>query len=84
MLYKLPDGREIDLTRVKSVSSIRDSGLEVNSIEKSAMTFSIRLAGSETIEVKELYHYADWAEATLKIKRMRQDLLNKLKDVRGE
>lgn len=80
MPYTLPDGRELDLERVIRVSKIRDEGIDSNSIEYSKLSFHIYLVDQEAIEVCLHYHYADWADRKKRLKQVRDDLLEALRD----
>ena len=80
MEFILPDGKIIELEKVRRVSRIRDLGLENDSIEYSKIAFEIHLKGHKIIEVGERYHYADWAEKLKKLTTIRNNLINALKE----
>ncbi len=75
ILYTLPDGKKIDLTRVESISKIREYGQAGRIIEKQLIGFAIHLKNNETIEVKEEYHFSDWAEVKIRLSKLRDDII---------
>jgi len=75
MLYLLPDGKKIDLARVESISKIREYGQAGKIIEKQLIGFSIHLKNNEIIEVKEEYHFSDWAEVKIRLNKLRDDII---------
>lgn len=74
MVYTLPNGQVIELSRISSISSVRDYGRDPKSIDKHMIGFTIRMAGREVIEVTENYHFSDWAEVKKNIKQLREDI----------
>jgi len=83
MKYTLSDGRELDLSRVVEVSSIRDEGIDPNSISMSRIAFQIQLKRHETISVHRSYHFSDWAEVKIELEKERKRLLEQLKAFRS-
>ncbi len=77
MKYKLSDGIEIDLQRVRDISPIRDLGIDPDSIDKSILAFTIRLRSGDPLQIKEYYHYSDWAVAHRKLKSIRTELVTR-------
>jgi len=77
MIYKLPDGKQIDLSRVRRISSVRDFGQDKTSIEKSKLGFTVHLDRREVMEIWEYYHYSDWAAVKKKMCDLRADLYAK-------
>lgn len=75
MEYVLPDGQKVDLGKVKEISAIRDMDVDITTIDKSLLAFSIRMKGGQNIQVKEYYHFSDWADASKKLKSIRTDLV---------
>ncbi|MEN6444720.1 MAG: hypothetical protein ABFC98_01585 [Candidatus Cloacimonas sp.] len=84
MLYTLPDGKKLDFARVESISKIRDYGQAENIVEKQHIGFAIHLKNKETIEVKETYHYSDWAEAKLRLNKIRNDIISEWEKYKTE
>jgi hypothetical protein len=79
MLFTLPDGRIIDLECVSTVSTIRDYGSDPRSIDRHILGFSIYLKKKrEVVEVLDTYHFNDWAEARLRLKKTREEIVNRL------
>ncbi len=81
MIYTLPDGRQVDLSKVESISKIRDYGQVDNIVQKYLIGFSIRLTNKEIIEVKDIYHYSDWSEVKLRMNKLREDIINQWKSM---
>ncbi len=75
MLFKLTDGREVDLGRIVDVSTLRDSGVDPTSISMSKIGFHIRMKDGLSIVVERKYHYADWAKAKKELDEERKALL---------
>ncbi len=75
MEYLLPDGQKVEMSRIKEITQIRDLGLDPGSIDRSVLSFSIRLRGGTTIQVKEYYHFSDWSEAKKKLKKVHASLV---------
>lgn len=67
----LPDGQVIDPTRIREITPIRDLGLDSGSIDRSVLAFTIRMRGGQSIQVKEYYHFSDWADASKRLKVLR-------------
>jgi len=63
MLYSLPDGKQIDLSKVSEIGSIRDLGHDPSSIDASLIAFNVRLKNGIVIKVSKQYHYNDWVQA---------------------
>ena len=80
MLYMLPNGKEIDITKVRSISQIRDIDSSSDIITDSKIGFTISCKGRELIEVSEPYHYADWGPVKMRMKQLRDDLINKIRE----
>ncbi len=80
MKHTLPDGRSFQLENVLRVSKIRDEGLAGDLVEYSRLSFHITVADGEAIEVSFKYLYADWPEQKKRLSRIRENLLNALKD----
>ena len=81
-MYILPDGRQIDLSKVESISKIREYGQVEHIVEKHLIGFTIHLKNKEIIEVKDLYHYSDWSEVKRRMNKLREDIIdnwNKMK-----
>jgi len=75
MLYLLPDGKKIDLARVESISKIREYGQTGKIIEEQYIGFSTHLKNNEIVEVKDKYHYSDWAEVKIRLNKLRDDII---------
>jgi hypothetical protein len=75
MEYLLPDGQKVELSRIKEITQIRDLGLDPGSIDRSVLSFSIRLRGGKTIQIKEYYHFSDWSEAKKSLKKIHASLM---------
>ncbi len=75
MYYNLPDNRTIDLNCVTDVSPIQEYGRDPMSIDKYRIGFSLLINDKQIVEVTELYHFCDWAQAKKKIQRIRADLI---------
>lgn len=58
-----------------SVSSIRDLGLDKDSISESKLGFTIRLDKHESMKITRNYHYSDWATVKIELEKERNDLL---------
>ncbi len=84
MLYTLPDQRSFELEDIARVSNIRDHGDDPSSIVYSKISFHISFQGNEFIEVALQYHFADWAEQKMKLKGIRNDLLEAIRANGGE
>ena len=76
MYYILKDGRKVDLSRVVEVSEIRDEGLDTDTISESALSFSIRIKGSSSMKVPRNYHFADWGNEKLDLRKERSRLIS--------
>lgn len=74
MMFTLPDGRNIDTEMIKEITSVRDHGLDPKSIDRSVLSFTIHLKGTTSVKVTEYYHFADWAEAKLRLNNLRNQL----------
>ena len=81
MLYMLPNGKEIDLMKVRTVSQIRDIDSSSDVINDNRIGFTISLKGREIVEVSEPYHYADWGPVKMRIKQLRDDLITRIEEV---
>jgi len=81
MLYMLPNGKEIDLIKVRTVSQIRDIDSSSDVINDNRIGFTISLKGREIVEVSEPYHYADWGPVKMRIKQLRDDLIARIEEV---
>ena len=81
MLYMLPNGKEIDLMKVRTVSQIRDIDSSSDVINDNRIGFTISLKGREIVEVSEPYHYADWGPVKMRIKQLRDDLIARIEEV---
>ena len=74
MIFTLPDGRNIDTGLIKEISLVRDHGEDPKSIDRSILSFTIHLKGANSVKVTEYYHFADWAEAKLRLNNLRNQL----------
>ena len=81
MLYMLPNGKEIDLIKVRTVSQIRDIDSSSDVINDNRIGFTISLKGREIVEVSEPYHYADWGPVKMRIKQLRDDLITRIEEI---
>lgn len=81
MSYKLPDGKEIDLNEVRSVTPLREKDKSTNVMTDNRIGFTINLKNHERIEFSEIYHYSDWGPVRLKVKQTRDELISKLKEI---
>jgi len=77
----LPNGKEIDLIKVRTVSQIRDIDSSSDVINDNRIGFTISLKGREIVEVSEPYHYADWGPVKMRIKQLRDDLIARIEEV---
>jgi hypothetical protein len=77
MVYILPDGKQVDLKRVRRISSVRDVGQDGTSIDKYKLAFTIHLDRSEIVEVADYYHYNDWAEVKKRLSDLRKEVYAK-------
>ncbi len=77
MNYTLPDGRIVDLAKVSSISKVRDFGRDSNTIDLHQIGFTIHLERREIVEVLDKYHFCDWAEVKNRLKRLREDMIEK-------
>jgi len=77
----LPNGKEIDLMKVRTVSQIRDIDSSSDVINDNRIGFTISLKGREIVEVSEPYHYADWGPVKMRIKQLRDDLITRIEEV---
>ncbi|HQQ67453.1 MAG TPA: hypothetical protein PLX77_01360 [Candidatus Cloacimonadota bacterium] len=84
MLYKLNDGREVDLSRVMDVSATRDEGMDPSSISDSRIAFHIRVKSGSSILVEKKYHFADWAAKKKELEMERKAFINALEQYRAE
>lgn len=75
MLYTLPNGKEIDIEKITTVSPVRDLGPDPLSIDLCRLGFNIHLRKKEIIQVSEHYHYNDWAEVRGKLNGIRNEIL---------
>lgn len=75
MNYTLSDGREVDLSRVLNVSSLKDEGVNSQSISISKLAFHIRMKSQSSIVVERNYHFSDWAVAKIELERERNQLI---------
>lgn len=83
MLYALPNGQEIDLTKVKGISKVRDYGRDSNSIDLHLIGFSIQMQ-KEVVDITDSYHFCDWAEVTKKLKLIREEILSKWEQLQSK
>lgn len=81
MFYTLSDGRQVDLTKVKSVTKIRDTDRQKLGLAPSRIGFSIRMKGSNDIEVYEEYNFSDWGKAKKSIQQQRDALIVRIKEL---
>ena len=77
MNYTLPDGRTIDLAKVSSISKVRDFGRDSKTIDLHQIGFTIHLQRREIVEILDQYHYSDWAEVKTRLKRLREQIIQK-------
>jgi hypothetical protein len=77
MLYSLPNGQKVDLTKVSSISKIRDYGRDSKTIDVHLVGFAIHLQKREIVEVTESYYFSDWAVAKKKLKALHADIIEK-------
>lgn len=77
MQYQLPNGTVVELSKIRSISRLRDLGECDQSIATCWMGFSILLSGREVIEVKDTYHYSDWAEVKLRLNGIRKEIMQR-------
>ena len=77
MQYLLPDGRSFETEEIRELTSIRDYGSDDATIVLSKIGFTIHLKKGKSIQVMEHYHFTDWAEAKLKVSRLRDDIMRK-------
>lgn len=77
MVYKLPNGQLVDLSRISSISNVRDFGRDPRSIDQHLIGFTIRLKDREIVEVTDNYHFSDWAEVKSRLKQLREDIAQK-------
>jgi len=77
----LPNGKEIDLMKVRTVSQIRDIDSSSDVINDNRIGFTISLKGREIVEVSEPYHYADWGPVKMRIKQLRDDLITRIEEI---
>jgi len=84
MNYTLPSGQVIDLARVSSVSKIRDFGRDSKSIDRHLIGFTVHLQKREVVEVTDYYYYSDWAEVKSRLKRLREDIIDKWEQEPGD
>ena len=80
MTYRLFDGQIVDLDRIESVSTVRDFGRDPRSIDRSQIGFTIQLNNREIIDVVEFYHFCDWAQVSIKLKKVREDIVHQWLD----
>jgi hypothetical protein len=81
MKYTFDDGTTVDLTRIVSVSPIRDLGPDPETITMSKIGFTVHLNRREFVQIAKHYHYADWASVKIELENVRRDLLAKLADI---
>lgn len=84
MKFTLSDGTIIDLTRIISVSPVRDMGPDPDTISLSRIGFTIHLDQREFLQVTKQYHYADWPVVKKCLEKDRRELINKWDEVMGE
>jgi hypothetical protein len=75
MKYTFDDGTTIDLTRVVSVSPVRDLGQDPETITMSRIGFTVHLNRREFVQITRHYHYADWASVKNELERVRKELI---------
>lgn len=83
-MYKLPDGRELKLEEVESVSNVRDLGQDSTKIGYSKLGFKIYLKNGRTVEVMDNYHYADWADVKKGLSALRKEIIDRAEALSGE
>jgi len=81
MLFKLPNGNELELEQVRSVSQIRDLDSSSQVMPVSRIGFTVSLKNREIVEVFEQYHYADWGPVKMRMKQLRETLISKIKEI---
>lgn len=74
MKFTLPDGQNIETGLIKEITTVRDHGADPKSIDRSILSFTIHLKGAPSVKVSEYYHFADWAEAKLRLNNLRTQL----------
>jgi hypothetical protein len=84
MKHSLSDGTIVDLSKIASVSVVRDMGADRGSIVLSKMSFNIRLKDRSNLEITRNYHYADWATAKKALDKERQELLTKWEEYKAQ
>jgi len=77
MLYTLPNSHTVDLSKVSGISKIRDYGRDSKTIDLHLVGFAIHLQKREIVEVTESYSFSDWADAKIKLKALREDIIEK-------
>lgn len=74
MKFTLPDGQNIETDLIKEITTVRDHGVDPKSIDRSILSFTIHLKGAPSVKVSEYYHFADWAEAKMRLINLRKQL----------
>ena len=76
-LYILPDGKEIDLSKIKSIGTLK-------SVQSRTFTrlgywyFTIFYKDGTKEEIQKGYFYSDWSEVKIKLKKSRDEILKAL------
>lgn len=77
MKYTFSDGTTVDLTRIVSISPIRDLGSDPETITMSRIGFTIHMNRREFVQIARHYHYADWATVKNELEGERRELIAK-------
>lgn len=76
-IYILPDGEEIDLSKIKSIGTLKS----VRSQDFESLGywyFTIVFKDETSKEIQEGYFYSDWGKAKMELKMIRNDILKSL------
>ncbi|MDP2173385.1 MAG: hypothetical protein Q8M98_08300 [Candidatus Cloacimonadaceae bacterium] len=77
-MYKLPNGRQLKLEEVESVSRVKDLGQDTSTIGYSRLGFSIFMKSGRTVDVVDKYHFSDWADVKKKLSLIREEIVAKV------
>lgn len=80
MEYTLPNGQQIELCRIVSVSPVRDLGPDPRSIDRSRIGFTVHLRKREIVQIEDTYHYTDWIEAKKRLEDERKRIVKAMEE----
>ena len=78
-IYILPDGKEIDISKIKNIGDL----ISVKSRDFSSLGywyFTIFFKDETSINIREYYSYSDWIEVKNELKKIRDEIIQHFND----